>query len=124
MFVGEAVSFADLTEDFGFAEEKRIESSGNAEEMANGGAIVVLVEHAVEDVGANRVKFAKEGRKFRGAFVGGFRRDAIEFAAIAGGEHQGFLEKTAGTEFVGGTARLFEGEGDALTNFERRGAVI
>src|SRR5713226_3206981 len=124
LFVGEAVSFADLAEDFGFAEELRIEPGGNAKEMTNSGAIVVLVEHAVEHVLADGVKFAEERRKSRRAFVGGFRGNAIDFAAVAGGEDQGFLEKAAGTEFVGGAARLFESERDALANFERRGAVI
>jgi hypothetical protein len=51
--VGETIGFANLTEDFGFAEEERVQSGGNAEEMADGGAIIVLVEDAVENVGAN-----------------------------------------------------------------------
>jgi hypothetical protein len=53
VFVGETIGFANLTEDFGFAEEERVQSGGNAEEMADGGAIIVLVEDAVENVGAN-----------------------------------------------------------------------
>jgi hypothetical protein len=70
------------------------------------------------------MKFAEERGKAGGGFVGSFRRDAIEFAAIAGGEDQGLFEKAAGTEFVGGAASLFESEGDALANVEWRGAMI
>ncbi len=124
LFVGEAVCFADLAEDFGFAEELRIEPGGNAEEMTDGGAIVVLVKHAIEHVLADGVKFAEEGRKAWGTVVRSFRRHAVEFAAVAGGEDQGFLEKTARAKFVGRAARLFEGEGDALANFERCGTMI
>jgi hypothetical protein len=124
LFVGEAIGFADLAKDFGFAEELRIEAGGNAKEMTDGGAVVVLVEEAVEHVGPDGMKFTEEGRKARSASVGGFRRDTVEFAAIAGGEDERFFEKAARAEFVGGTAGLFECEGDALANIERRGAMV
>jgi hypothetical protein len=61
VFVGETIGFADLAEDFGFAEEERVEPGGNAEEMTDGGAVVVLVEDAAENVGANGMEFAEEG---------------------------------------------------------------
>jgi hypothetical protein len=124
LFVSEAIGFTHLTKDFGFAEELRIETGGNAEEMTDRGAVVMLIEEAAEDVGPNRMKFAEEGGKAGGGFVGSFRRDAVELAAIAGGENQGFFEKAAGTEFVGGAASLFESEGDALANVEWRRAMI
>jgi hypothetical protein len=124
VFVGNAVGFADLAEDFCFAEEERIEPGGNAEEMADGGAVVVMIEDAVERVGANGMEFAEERRKARGAFVGGFGRDAIDFAAITGGEDQRFFEEAAGAELVGGAASLLGGEGDALAELEGGGAMI
>jgi hypothetical protein len=124
VFVGDAVGFSDLAEDFGFAEEKRIEPGGNAEEMANSGAVVMVIEDAVEGVGANGMEFAEEGREAGGALVRGFRRDAVDFAAIAGGEDQGFFEEAAGTELVGGAASLLGGEGDALAELEGGGAMI
>jgi hypothetical protein len=122
--VGDTVGFADLAEDFGFAEKKRIESGGNAEEVTDGGAIVVLIEKAVEHVGTDGVEFAEEGGKARSAFVRGLRGDPVEFATIAGGEDQGFFEQAAGTEFVGSAASLFEGKGDALANVEWCGAMV
>ena len=118
VFVGHAIGFADLAEDFGFAEEKRVESGGDAEEMANGGAIVVMIEDAVESVGANGVEFAEERGEAGGGFVGRFGRDTVDFAAIAGGKDQRFFEEAAGAKFVGSAAGLVGSEGDALAEFE------
>ena len=42
--MGGFVGFAHLAEDFGFAEEHGVESGGNAEKMADGVAIVVMIE--------------------------------------------------------------------------------
>ena len=50
LFVGEAIGFADLAEDFGFAEQHGVESAGDAEEMANGGAIVVMIERDAQNI--------------------------------------------------------------------------
>jgi hypothetical protein len=62
VFVGETIGFANLAEDFGFAEEEGVQTGGNAEKMADGSAIVVLVEDAVENIRANGMEFAEEGR--------------------------------------------------------------
>ena len=118
MFVREAIGLADLAEDFGFAKEEGVESGGNAEEMTNSGAIVVMVEDVVKSVGANGMEFAEERREAGSAFVAGFGRDAVDFTAIAGGEDQGFFEEAAGAKFVGGAASLIGGEGDALAELE------
>jgi hypothetical protein len=82
--------------------------------MTDGGAIVVMVEDAVENVGANGMEFAEERRQAGSAFVGSFGRDAVDFAAVAGGEDERFFEEAAGAEFVAGAASLLGGEGDAL----------
>jgi hypothetical protein len=92
VFVGEAIGFADLAEDFGLAEEKRVEPGGNAEEVTDGGTVVVMIEDTVESVGTNGMEFAKERGEAGSGFVGGFGRDAVDFAPIAGGEHEGFFE--------------------------------
>jgi hypothetical protein len=118
VFVGHAIGLADLAEDFGFAEEERVESGGNAEEMTNSGAIVVMVEDVVKSVRANGMEFAEERGKTGSAFVAGFGRDAVDFTAIAGGEDQGFFEEAAGAKFVGGAAGLVGSEGDALAKLE------
>ena len=114
MFVGQAIGLADLAEDFGFAEEERVESGGDAEEMTDRGAIVVMIENTVERVGLDGMEFAEERGKTGGAFVAGFGRNAVDFTAIAGGEDQGFFEEAAGAKFVGGAASLVGGEGNAL----------
>jgi hypothetical protein len=118
MFVRDAIGFADLAQDFGFAEEERVESGGNAEEMTDGGAIVVMIEDAVERVGLDGMEFAEERGKTGRAFVAGFGRNAVDFAAIAGGKDQRFFEEAAGAEFVGGAAGLVGSEGDALAELE------
>jgi hypothetical protein len=64
------------------------------------------------------MEFAEERGKTGSAFVAGFRRDAVDFTAIAGGEDQGFFEEAAGAKFVGGAAGLVGGEGDALAKLE------
>jgi hypothetical protein len=122
--VGEAIGFADLSEDFGFAEEERVESGGDAEKMADGGAIVMLVEGNIENVWANGMEFAEKRREAGGAFVGGFGGYAVEFAAIAGGENERFFEEATGAKFRGGAPSLVGGERDALAQLEWRGAVI
>jgi len=123
VLVRQAVGFADLSEDFGFAEEERVESSGDAEEVAYGGAIVMMIEGTVESVWANGMEFAEERGKTGSAFVAGFGRDAVDFAAIAGGKDQRFFEEAAGAKFVGSAAGLVGSEGDALAELERGGAV-
>jgi hypothetical protein len=124
LFVREAVGFADLAEDFGFAKKERVESSGDAEEMTDGGAVVMLIERAFEDVRADGMEFAQEGIETRGALAGSFGWDAVDFAAVAGGEDEGFFEEAAGAEFVGGAAGLLESEGDALAELDWGGAMI
>jgi hypothetical protein len=113
-----------LAKDFGFAEEKRVESGRDAEEMTDGGAIVMLVEGDVKNVWANGMEFTEEGRQAGSGFVGGFRGNAVELAAIAGGEDEGFFEEAAGAEFRGGAPSLVGGERDALAELEWSGAVI
>jgi hypothetical protein len=92
--------------------------------MADGGAVVVMIEDAVEGIGTNGMEFAEERREAGGALVRGFGRDAVDFAAIAGGEDQGFFQEAAGAELVGGAASLLGGEGDALAELEGGGAMI
>ena len=53
-----------------------------------------------------------------------FGWNAVDFAAIAGGENERFFQDAAGAEFVGGAARLFGGERHTLAYLNGRGAVI
>jgi len=118
VLMGKTIGFADLAKDFGFTEEEGVEPGGHAEEMANGGAIVVLVEDAIENVGANGMEFTEEGREAGSAFVGSFGRNTVNLAAVAGGEDERFFEEAARAELVGGAAGLFGGEGDTLAELE------
>jgi len=122
--VRETIGFADLAENFGFAEEERVESGGDAEEVADCGAIVMLIEGDIENVWANGMEFAEEGGQAGGGFVGGFGGHTVQFAAIAGGEDEGFFEEAARAEFSGGAPSLFGGEGETLAELEWSGAVI
>ena len=124
LFVGEAIGFADLAEDFGFAEEHGVEPGGDAEKMADGVAIVVMIERAGENVGADGVKFAEERGEPGEAVVRRFGRNAVDFAAIAGGEDQRFFEDAAGAEFVSGAARLFGGERHPFAHLNGRCAMV
>jgi hypothetical protein len=118
VFVGQPIGFAYLAEDFGFAEEERVEPGGDAEKMADGGAIVVMVKDAIENVRANGMEFAEEGGQAGSALVGSFGRNTVNLATVTGGEDERFFEEAAGAEFVGGAERLFGGEGDALAELE------
>jgi hypothetical protein len=122
--MGEAVGFAHLTEDFGFAKEERVKSGGNAEEVADGRAVVMLIQGTVENVRADGMEFAEEGGQAGSGLMGGFGRDAVDFAAIAGGEDEGFFEESTRAEFIGSAAGLFGGKREALAELERSGAVI
>jgi hypothetical protein len=92
--------------------------------MADGVAIVVVIEGDAEKIGADFVEFAEKSGEASGAFVGGFRWDAVDFAAIAGGEDQGFFEDAAGAQFGGGATGLVGGEGDAFAHLYRSGAMV
>ena len=124
LFMRGFVGVAHLAEDFGFAQEHGVEPGRNAEEMAHGVAIVVMIERADEDFAADRVKFAEEGCESIEAILCAFGRDAVDFAAIAGGEDERFVKNAAGAEFVGGATRLVRGERHTFAHFNGRGAVI
>jgi hypothetical protein len=116
--VGHAIGFADLAEDLGFAEEQRVEAGGDAEEVTHGSAVVVMIEGTAESIWPDGMEFTEKGRETGGGFVRGFGRDAVDFAAVAGGEDEGFFEEAAGAEFVGSAAGLVGGERDALAELE------
>src|ERR1700687_3661590 len=101
LFVRETVSLADLAEDFGFTEQHGIESGGDLEEVAHGFAIIVMIKRAVQDIGANGVKLAEKRRETGGAFVGGFRRDTVDFTAIASRQDERFLQDATGAQLIG-----------------------
>ena len=70
------------------------------------------------------MEFAEERGEAGSGLVGGFGGNAVDFAAIAGGEDEGFFEEPAGAELVGSAASLLSGKGDSLAELEGRGAMI
>ncbi len=92
--------------------------------MADGVAIVVVIERTAQQIRANFVKFAEKRRETGGAFVRSLRRDAIDFAAIAGGEDECFFQDAAGTQLSGGATGLIGGERDAFAHLYRSGAMV
>ena len=60
LFMRGFVGVAHLAEDFGFAKEHGIESGRDAEEMADGVAVVMVIERADENFAADGMEFAEE----------------------------------------------------------------
>ncbi len=120
---GDLIGVADLAEDFGFAEEHGIESGGDAEQMADGVGVAMAVERAVQFAGGHLVIGGEEEFHGRGGVGGLLDGNAVEFAAVAGGEDHGFFEDAAGAELFGGFAGLFGAEGDAFAQLDGGGAV-
>jgi hypothetical protein len=124
LFVCEFVGVAYLAKNFRFAEHHGIEASGDAEKVAHGLAIVVVVERNAQKIVLHRMKFAEERGKPRRGFVHRLWRNAIDFAAIAGGKHQRLFEQSAGAQFVGSAAGLLVGERHPFAHLKRRGTVV
>src|SRR5579862_4685472 len=122
--VGEAIGFADLAKNFGFAEDHGIEPGSHAEKVTDGVAIVMMVERAVEQIELDGVEIAEIAGESGGGLMGGFGRNAVNFAAVAGGEDQRFVEDAAGAELFGGLASLLGGEGHTLADLNWGRAVI
>ena len=53
-----------------------------------------------------------------------FAGNAVEFAAIAGGEHHRFLENSLAAKFVRRFERLLLSEGNAFAKFHGSGAMV
>src|SRR6201993_2603441 len=73
LFVGDAIGFADLAEDFRFAEHHGIEAGGYTKKMANRVAIVMVIERRTEKIELNGMETGKVVRKSGGGFARGFR---------------------------------------------------
>ena len=120
MFVGDAIGFADLAEDFRFAEHHGIEAGGYTKKMANRVAIVMVIERRTEKIELNRMEAGKIFGKSGGGFARGFRGDPVNFAAIAGGENERFVENAARAKLFSGLAGLIVGERHLLAHLDGR----
>src|SRR5262249_32187770 len=81
-FMRSAIGLADLAQDFRFAKELGIESGGDAKKMADGIAIIAMIERGAENIGADGVKLAEEGGEPRSRLARSLGRHAVDLAAI------------------------------------------
>src|SRR5258708_33263204 len=84
--------------------------------MPDSVAIVMMVERASENVRPDGVKFTEERGQPGKAVVRSFWRNAVDFATIAGGKHQRFIQNPARAQFVGSPAGLIGGERHLFTH--------
>ncbi len=128
MVEGDAIGLAHLSQNFGLAQHHGVQASGDAEEVAHGFAIVPAVEAVAEGCGLDLVECGQEKLDGPGAVLcrlrGRFRGNAVEFAAIARGEHQRLGKNAARTQLFRGQASVLARERNALAQLDRGGAVI
>ncbi len=104
---GDGVGLFDLAEDLGLAYDHAVERAGDAEEVADGFALVELVEMGLDVVRRNGEVFVEEAEEV-GRCLGlrGFRvvLQGEEFDAIAGGEDEAFADAGLMKERAGGVS--------------------
>ncbi len=88
--------------------------------MANSVAIVMVIERRAEKFELNGMETGKIVGKSGGGLARGFGRNAIDFAAIAGGKDQRFVENAAGAEFFSGLTGLIVGERHLFAHLDGR----
>src|SRR5208337_4222288 len=118
--VGAQIGFANLAENLGFAQEHGFQAGRNAEQMADGVVIVVVIESGTQQLGREGVKVTEKAGKRGGR--GAFRRgvDAVDLAAVARGKDQRFFQDALSTQFLGGALGLFGGERHLFPHLHRR----
>lgn len=120
-FEGGGVSFFDLAEDFGFAEDHGVEAGDDAAEVGGGFAGLFFVEVFVDGEAEAFVEMVGKGRGSRGEVFGG----EVELGAIAGGKDEAFLNDFATVEEgLGFFAEVRGCNGDLLPDFDGSGFVI
>jgi len=80
---------------FRFTEHAWNQGRSDTEKVANGVAIVMVIERRAEQIKLNGMETAEIIRESGGGFARGFVRDAVHFAAIARGEDESFMENAA-----------------------------
>ena len=106
-----------LTDDHG------IERGGDAEEVADGFAVAILVEVRAQGGGGDGEVLVEEFEEIWSAFLD-WILNCEELYAVAGRENEGLADALDGGERTGGVGEARWGDGEALANFERRGVVV
>src|SRR5690348_7517329 len=122
-----AIRFADLAKNFGFAQHHRIQASRNPEQMAYRFAIMTPIKAAVQDSGFDLVKAGEEQfHSARALFTRErrVRRHTVKFTAIAGRQNQGLGKNALRTQFLRCEPCVFLSKGDALAQLHWSGTVI
>src|SRR5271154_2555630 len=92
--------------------------------MANGVSSLPAIETAIQLGTRDPMEGCEEIFHFigdRGARRGGH---AIQFAAVARGKNDGFIENSAAAQFAGSVQRLLSCERDALAELDRSRAMV
>ena len=118
------VSIAYLAQNFRLAEQHGIEPGCDSEQVPHGMTVPVAIQRAIQFIERKLVEGRDEQFHGAGAIRGVLAWNAVEFAAIARGKHQRFLEDAARTQLTGGFARLLWRECDTLPQIDRGRAVI
>lgn len=87
-----------LGEDLGFADDHGVEGGGDAEEVLDHGAVLVVVEVGEEIGWGEMVEVGEEVDEVVDGGVQGGRAGDVEFDAVAGGKEDGFGVGVGGLE--------------------------
>ena len=113
-----------LTQNFRLAQQHGIQARRDAKQMADGIRPLPAIKAAFQFVIRN---FVERSEIFFHRFGGGRReisRHAIQFAAIAGGEHHSLFQDPAFFQFVRGLQSLLRSKNNSLAQFHWRGAMV
>ena len=127
-FAGDGVGLFDLAEDLRLAYDHAVERTGDAEEVADGFAVAVLVKMGLDVIGWDGEVFVEEaeevGFSLRVWRFAGVVLEGEEFDTIAGGEDEAFADTGLMEEGAGGVGEPGGGDGEALANLDGRGVVV
>src|SRR5208282_2286991 len=100
------------------------ESGGDAEEVANRLGTHTTVKTTVEFAARDSMERGEENFH-RVGYVGvNLRRDPVQFAAVASGEHYRFFEDSLAAQLVGRMQSLLRRERYAFAELDRRRPVV
>src|SRR5215831_18797867 len=123
-FMGQAVGFSNLAENLRLAEDHGVKARGHAKQVANGMAVVAVVERRAQVFRLYGVEPAEVVGQHGGGLARTLRWHAINLAAIAGGEHQRLVKYALGPQFRDRLARLIRRERHTLSDLDWSRAVV